>query len=57
MSQDQRFEYTSVNINVLEFDDVGDERINDLAADGWQLKEKVEMDGNTVYFIFERPIA
>lgn len=57
MSQDQRFEYRSVNINVLEFDEVGDERINELASDGWQLKEKVEMDGNTVYFIFERPVS
>lgn len=56
MSQDQRFEYRSVNINVLEFDEVGDERINELASEGWQLKEKAEMDGNTVYFIFERPV-
>ena len=56
MSQDQRFEYRSVNINVLEFDEVGDEKINELASEGWQLKEKAEMDGNTVYFIFERPV-
>ena len=57
MPQEQRFEYKSINVKALEFSDVGDERLNELAADGWELKEKVDVSGNTSYFIFERPVA
>ncbi|QHS17928.1 DUF4177 domain-containing protein [haloarchaeon 3A1-DGR] len=56
MSQDQRFEYKSINLNVLDFSEVGDEKINQLAEQGWQLKEKVDQSGSTVFFIFERPV-
>jgi len=53
----QRYEYKSINVKALDFSDVGDERINELAEDGWELKEKVDVSGNTSYFIFERPVA
>jgi hypothetical protein len=56
MSQDQRYEYKAINLNVLDFDDDGEPVLNEVAKDGWQLKEKVDMNGNTVYFVFERPV-
>lgn len=56
MSQDQRYEYKAINLNVLDFDDDGEPVLNEVAEDGWQLKEKVDMNGNTVYFVFERPV-
>lgn len=56
MSQDQRFEYTTVKIKALDFGDEGEEKLNNLAEDGWELKEKAEVSGNTTYYIFERPV-
>jgi len=56
MTQQQRFEYEPIQVNALEFGDVADEKINEMAEEGWELKEKVDMDGTTVYLIFERPV-
>jgi len=56
MPQEQRYEYKSVTVNVFEFPDA-DDKLNELAADGWKLQEKVDLSGNTAYFIFERPVA
>jgi len=56
MTQQQRFEYEPIQVNALEFGGVADEKINEMAEEGWELKEKVDMDGTTVYLIFERPV-
>lgn len=56
MTEAQRVEYKSIELNALEFDDVGEQRIDEMAKEGWQLVENVEIDGTTVYFIFERPV-
>lgn len=55
MSQTRRFEYKTVEIRALTFGDEGEETINDIAADGWQLKETVEVGGGSTHYIFERP--
>lgn len=56
MPQDRRYEYKSIALNPLEFEDSGESQINEVASDGWRLKEKVELSGNTNFFIFERPV-
>jgi len=56
MPQDQRYEYKSIELNALGFDEEGEERLNEIAKDGWRLKEKVDLSGNTNFFIFERPV-
>lgn len=56
MSQDRRYEYKSVEVRALSFGEQGEKTINDVAADGWQLKETVEVGGGSTHYIFERPV-
>lgn len=56
MTQDQRYEYTSIEIRALSYDDGGIEKINEVASEGWELKETVEVGGGTTHYIFERPV-
>jgi hypothetical protein len=56
MSQDRRYEYKAVEIRALAFGDQGVQKINDVASDGWQLKETVEVGGGSTHYIFERPV-
>ena len=56
MSQDRRYEYKAVEIRALAFGYRGVQKINDVASDGWQLKETVEVGGGSTHYIFERPV-
>ncbi|SEH60446.1 protein of unknown function [Halopenitus malekzadehii] len=56
MPQNQRYEYKSIEVRALAFGDEGEEKINRVASEGWQLKETVEVGGGTTHYIFERPV-
>ncbi|AYM00266.1 DUF4177 domain protein [Halobacterium phage phiH] len=56
MSQDQRFEYTTVKIVWGDFEDEAEDKFNEMAEDGWQLVETAEVNSHTGYYIFERPV-
>jgi len=53
---EQQYEYKTVEIRALTFGEEGEDAINDMAADGWRLKETVEVGGGSTHYIFERPI-
>lgn len=56
MSQDQRFEYRTLKITWGEFEDDAEDRFNEMAADGWELKDSAQVNSHTTYYIFERPV-
>jgi hypothetical protein len=56
MSQDQRYEYKTVKIVWGEFEEKAEEKFNEMAKDGWELKGSSQVNSHTTYYIFERPV-
>lgn len=54
----QRYEYPVLEVTgVLHHSDTMETRMNELAADGWQLVEQVMIASETYSFVFERPLS
>jgi len=56
MSQDQRYEYATVKITWGDFEEEGEDQINQMAEKGWQLVETTVVNSHTTFYIFERPV-
>ena len=54
MSQDQRYEYRTINVEERSFEGLK-KKLDELAQEGWRLIETAESNGRTVKFILERP--
>ena len=56
MSQDQRYEYKTVKIVWGEFEEKAESTFNEMAEEGWRLKDSAQVNSHTTYYIFERPV-
>jgi len=52
----QRYEYRIESFQGVSFPDEGQDELNGIASEGWQLVERVDSGGTTFQFIFERPV-
>lgn len=55
MPHEQRFEYHIEKIEWTAFEDVAQDRFDELAEDGWELAESAQVSSHTTYYIFQRP--
>ncbi len=58
VEDEQRYEYTVVSLEkqIKPSRQLGD-KLNEYAADGWRLVERIDMSGSTTAIVFERPIS